>query len=206
MRIDLYGAVHKGIRSALFQTIGEVGRTDFANDDAAAAVLTAIERTVQFLDDHAEHEDRVVMPEIQRLSPEVYTALEDEHTRTHGLQRELERLVARTREARGEERLSLGRKLHGRLCLLVAEHLRHMDREETEANRVLWAHFTDEQLLGLHGRIVSAIPPPKMAEALSYMLPAMHVTERTAMIAGMQAGAAAAGAAAAGAAAARRTA
>ncbi len=190
MRIDLYGAVHKGIRSALFQAIGEVGRADFANDEHAASALTTTLKTVQFLDDHAEHEDRVVMPEIQRLSPEVYTALEDEHTRTHGLQRELERLVVRTREARGEERLALGRKLHGRLCLLVAEHLKHMDREETEANRVLWAHFTDEQLLGLHGRIVSQIPPPQMAEALSYMLPAMNATERTAMIAGMQGAAA----------------
>ncbi len=191
MRVDLYGSVHKGIRSLLFATVGKVARADFAREDEAASALDAVERLFLLLEEHAEHEDRVVMPVLRRLSAEVYTALEDEHARTHGQQAELEKLASRLREARGdgrlEERVALGRRLHARLCVLVAEHLRHMDREEAEANRVLWAHLTDAELWALHEQIVREIPPPRMADALSVMLPAMSLPERAALVGSLHA-------------------
>jgi hypothetical protein len=71
---------------------------------------------------------------------------------------------------------------------LVAEHLQHLDREETLANRALWAHRTDEQLQEMEGRIVGPIPPERLAEWLEVMLPVMNRAERSELIGGLHAG------------------
>lgn len=186
MRVDLYGAIHKGLRALMFETVGTVARTDFGRDEETGQALAAVERLLLFLEEHAGHEDDVVMPELQRLCPETYATLAHDHARTDGLAGEVGQVCARIRGARGEQRVAMGRRLHGRLCALVAEHLRHMEREETDASRVLWAHLSDRQLKALEERIVADIPPARLADVLSLMLPAMSLPERAGLVADLR--------------------
>ena len=76
--------------------------------------------------------------------------------------------------------------LYRLLALFVADNLVHMDSEETTHNALLWARYTDAELLAIHAALVGSIPPGEMAFALRWMLPAMNPQERCAMLADMR--------------------
>lgn len=186
-RVDLYGGVHKGIRATLAGTAALAARTDFGRAEEAGAAIAAVRRLLGFLDEHAQHEDEVLMPELARIAPELHADLQADHARTEGLQRELGQLLDRAVGAGESERVSLGARIHDRLWRLAAEHLRHMSREEAEASRALWAHFADDALHVLHARILGAIPPARFAEWGEIILPSLSLPERAAMVAGLAA-------------------
>lgn len=185
-RFDLYATIHKGLRARMFDTTALVARTDFSNDAETAATTAALADLLELLDEHAAHEDAHVMPEVGAVAPDVAAALELDHGALHDLQRELRRrleLIATTPAAR---RWTLGRELHLRLCRMVADHLRHMDREETLANAALWAGRTDEQLMTVSGRISSSIAEPRLIEWWTFVLPALDGKERATVLRGMR--------------------
>jgi len=97
---------------------------------------------------------------------------------------EVVRLLARLDEAPQAECAGLGRRLHSALACFVAEYLRHMEREEGETNRRLWAHFSDEQLGALQGRIIAAIEPARLSQWMELILPELNALERAALLAG----------------------
>lgn len=184
-RHDLYTPIHKGVRALLFQTASLADRTDPEDPDEAAAAVAAARALVRLLESHARHEDREVMPALERLAPEVHAELQAEHARTEGLAGEVLATLDRIVGAPAAERPSLGRRLHDQLWRLAAEHLRHMAREETQAMPALWAHLSDEAIAAIHQRILSSIPPAEMAEWGAVLLPALSLPERTAMLAPM---------------------
>ena len=185
-RTDLYATVHKGIRALLCDTLKRVARTDFAAVDQAAGAAAAVQRLLEFLDEHARHEDEVIMPEIAALSPELHALLAADHAQIDGAHGEIARLLRRLADATAAERGSLGRKLHEQLGGLVADHLRHMQREECAANRMLWAHRSDEQLEALQRHIVATLALPRLAQWLELVLPAVHPRERAGLLQGMR--------------------
>jgi hypothetical protein len=71
------------------------------------------------------------------------------------------------------------------MARLCCEHLRHMEREEQEANRMLQAHRTDDELGALHQRIVGSIAPERVARWLELILPAASAPERRELLAGL---------------------
>lgn len=185
-RIDPYTTVHKGLRRALFETAVTVGRTDFERGQETERCVADVRRLLAFLGEHAEHEDDVLMPELRALSPALHVALREDHARTDGLHRELEGLLVRLEGAGGAERVALGRRLALRTAALVAEHLRHLEREEVEANRILWAHRSDAELRALEDRIVGSIPAERLGDWFALMLPAMTGAERRELLHGLR--------------------
>ena len=182
-RVDLYGAVHKGLRSLLFETAGLVARTEFERPAEAAAAAVAVERLLAFLEEHAEHEDRALQPVLEELAPDLALALREDHARTHGRHVDIARLLARLATATRPERASLGRRLLAAVNALVAVHLVHLDVEEGQANRILWAHRSDAQLLEIQDRILGSIAPERLALWLERILPAAAAGERAGMLA-----------------------
>jgi hypothetical protein len=185
-RPNLYRPIHKGLRSLLFETTALVARTDFADPAEADLAVGAVGLLLDLLDDHAEHEDRFTLPELNALAPPLAAQLEADHGRLEGLQAELRTLLPRART--GDLSATEAGELLGRgLNLLVAEHLRHMDREETQAMAVFWAHRTDPELFAVEGKIRASIPPEKMARFARILLPALSTPERVAMLAAARA-------------------
>lgn len=188
-RHDLYTTVHKGIRAMLFDTARTLARTEFSRPEDAATAAAAVRSALALLDEHAEHEDAVIVPEVARLLPELGAALASDHARTDALHRGIAQLADRLDAVEdaadapaAAERVAIGRRLHARFALLVAEHLQHLDREETEANRVLWAHKSDDELRAMEGRILASIPAPRLADWIALILPAASVSERGAVL------------------------
>ena len=179
-RFQLFTFVHKGLRAALFECAGLRARTDFEAPEESGAAARSVARLAGLLDEHAEHEDAVILPVVEALSPECFIALRAEHARTDGLQRDLVALAGRLVEAGAAERPAIGRRLHDRTTVLVAEHLLHMQREEQEVQRLLWAHRTDDELRALEGQVLARMTPARRAEWLGLILPALSLPERAA--------------------------
>lgn len=186
-RVDLYGMVHKGLRTTLFETAERVARTDFSLPGELPPVVLALDRLFAFLEEHAEHEEAVIGPTLKRLAPTLASELANDHARLHGLQDELRSFGQRLADASDAERLALGQRIHERMCRLVAAHLLHLDQEETRVNRMLWAHLDDEALRELEAQILRSIPGPRLAEWLELILPASNATEQRNLLDGMRA-------------------
>jgi len=181
-RPNRYQPIHKALRAALFDATTLVARTEFADQGEASIAARTVATLLDLLDAHAQHEERFVMPEIARHAPALVATLEVDHGRLEGLQAELRALLPRTCSDVGPEREAAGQLLGRALTLLVADHLRHMDREETEAMPVLWAHFAETELDAMDGRIRATIPPEQLPVMLRLMLPAMSTPERVRLL------------------------
>ncbi|HZX43178.1 MAG TPA: hemerythrin domain-containing protein [Myxococcaceae bacterium] len=181
-RPNRYQPIHKALRTALFDATALVARTDFAHPGEASVAARAVATLLDLLDGHAHHEEEFVMPELARHAPALLAGLETDHGRLEGLQAELRALLPRTCSDVTPEREAAGQLLGRALTLLVADHLRHMDREETEAMPVLWAHLSEVELDAMDGRIRASVPPERMPLMMRLMLPAMSTPECAALL------------------------
>jgi hypothetical protein len=180
-RLDTLTPIHKGIRRSLFETAMLLARTDFSSPDEVGAAEEGLARCLAFLREHAEHEDRHVLPELARLSPELADELRADHPRLERLAIEIENLWPRIERLAGPARAAMGAELVRRFNMFVGEELQHMDREEREENAVLWAHLRDEDLAQISRRIVAGIDPARMREWGALLEPALSRPERTRM-------------------------
>ena len=184
-RVDLFTTIHKGLRAALFRAAARVDRADFASPADAAAVAAEIGRLSAFLEEHALYEEREIVPVLARIAPEMAGDLLADRSRLRGLELELLRAAARLDRAEAAERRSLGRRLHDRIGLLIADHLRLMEREEVAVQRRLWANRSDVELGAIGCRFVDRLPPARIAAWLELLLPAVSEREREALAAGL---------------------
>jgi hypothetical protein len=181
MRIDLFTPIHKGLRRNLFETAIALGRTDFTSPLETAAAEKLVGECLGFLREHAEHEDRHVLPEIARLAPVLAAAMAEEHPELERAAIAIDSLWPRFAPLGPEERLAMGGELARRFQALVALQLRHMDREEREVNAVFWANLQDRDLGALSRRIVVSIPPARLLTwQQQVLLPAWSAPERAA--------------------------
>ena len=162
MRLDVFTPIHKGLRRNLFETAIALGRTDFTSVVETEAAEKLVTECLTYLREHAEHEDRHVVPEIARLAPELAATLAEEHPELERAAIAIDSLWSRFAPLGPEERMAMGAELARRFQALVATQLRHMDREEREVNAVFWAHLDDRDLGALTRRIVVSIPPARV--------------------------------------------
>ncbi|MDF1564463.1 MAG: hemerythrin domain-containing protein [Deltaproteobacteria bacterium] len=139
------------------------------------------------LKEHAAHEDRWVEPVLRELRPDLAEELAGEHTRLHAQLEEVAAAFA-TWTAAGD-RMTAGHLAHGALAAFVGPYLTHMSREENEAMPVIQAAMADEQILAISANLRGSIPPPRLAEFMAFMLPAMNIAERSALFTGLKANA-----------------
>jgi hypothetical protein len=139
------------------------------------------------LEEHAGHEERHVEPLLAELRPDLAASLRDEHRHIDAKTVAVDAALTRWQEATSGEAIGHGQVAYGVLASFVGAYLQHMSREEDEAMPVLQAAMTDEQLLAVSNDLRGAIPPPRLAEFMSIMLPAMNVEERSLMFTGLKA-------------------
>jgi hypothetical protein len=180
-RADILTPIHKAIRRSLFETAMTLGRTDFSVPAEIDAAERAVAVCFDILRDHAEHEDRHVIPELARIATDLAQTLSEEHPELERASIAVESLWPRIAAQTGVERVLLGGELARRFHALVAAQLRHMDREEREVLRALWDRFDDAELGQLSARISADIEPARLAAFGQLMFPALNGTEREVM-------------------------
>jgi hypothetical protein len=183
-RFDMYTPIHKALRRVMFETAVSLARTDFNATDEVASAMQGVTACMTFLREHAEHEDREVVPVIARLDPELGAVLDREHPELERLAIDVESLWPRLAPldapaARGQ----LGGELLRRFQAMVAAQLLHMEREERQVNAVLWAHLRDDEIAQINRRIVAAIPIARLQQMLPLMESSLNRQEREALAA-----------------------
>jgi hypothetical protein len=188
-RVSLYNEIHKGLRRELLGLLIDCGRTDPGDREAVGALVARLRALRDMLEEHAAHEDRWVEPLLAELRADIAESLKADHARIDSAVPGLEGAFARWEDAAEAEQATMGRLAYGSLSSFVGAYLIHMGHEEDEGMPVLQAALTDEELLEVSARLRGAIPPPRMADYVSIMLPAMNVEERAQMFAGLKANA-----------------
>lgn len=187
-RRDLYAGIHKALRLFMTRTLCRVGSTDPADGPEVTAALEMVERLLKLCEVHLQDENDYMHPALERARPGSAARIAAEHE--HHAEaiadlRELAELVAESRD--GTRAGALGR-LYRALALFVADNLQHMHIEETAHNAVLWAAYSDDELLALEQALVASIPPDAMLEALHWFVPALNASERAGMLTEMSRG------------------
>lgn len=186
-RFDLYATVHKALRTAMTDALLRLGRTD-ADDpaDLAGAADTA-RRLLELCRAHVAHENTWVHPAIEAAAPGGSSVIAADHVEHLVVIDDLLARVAALADVEPACRAAEVHALYHRLSLFVAHNFEHMHVEETAHNGLLWAHYTDEELLALHDQLVASIPPEETMVVMRWMLPAVSPAERQAILADIRA-------------------
>jgi hypothetical protein len=188
VRWDGYRDIHKALRLFMCDTLTRVGRADPGDTDEVGAALAQVSELMDLCELHVKDENDFIHPALERAQPGSAARIAAEHV-TH-LERiaDLRDLAVFTDTTRGEARAAALFRLYHALALFVAENFEHMHVEEATHNPVLWAHYSDADLIAIEHELVASIPPQAMVKALHWFLPALNAPERLAMLGGMRAG------------------
>ncbi|GMV16451.1 MAG: hypothetical protein HS104_19025 [Polyangiaceae bacterium] len=188
-RHDIYRLAHKGLRSLMSHVLLELGRLDAGDPRDVAEVLGELRLLLGLCLSHLTHENAFIHAAMEARRPGSAGRADEEHV-AH--ERALERLESLARAVERADEASRARachRLYAEMGYFVAENLEHMLREETEHNAVLWACYTDQEILEIEHALVGSIAPDKMMSFMRWMLPAMSPAERARMLSGIRAGA-----------------
>jgi hypothetical protein len=180
-RIDLMTPFHKGLRRALYDTALTLARTDFSTAEQVSAAQEAVATCFEYLREHAEHEDRHLVPLLAGFDPELAATIEAAHPHLERLAIAIDSLWPRLAPLDGPARAALGAELLRRFQTFVAEQLLHMDLEERRVLAALWEHMSDAELGALGARISATVPPLRMQKWGALLGGALSAPELAAM-------------------------
>lgn len=183
---DLYRDIHKGIRDQMFSVTVGVGRADPSARADRAEVAARVGGLVDLLVAHAEHEDGAIQPVLVETLPDLAQRIETEHAAIEDRLVVLRKAADVLVEGTGINRHDM-HALYCELAAFTGVYLDHQDVEERVVMPALEAAIGVEEVVAIHGRILSAIPPDEMAASLALMFPTMNVDELTEMFEGMRA-------------------
>lgn len=186
-RLDLYAPIHKALRSMMSDTLGRIGRVDVADAEELQQGLAQLEALLALCESHVHHENHFMHPAIEARQPSGSVRIAHEHEEHLQHIAELRDEVATLRAAPSQARAALALRLYRHLALFVAANLQHMHIEETAHNAALWAHYSDAELMQLHGRLMASIDPREHLTVARWMVPALTPAERAAVVGGMKA-------------------
>jgi len=188
-RMDMYTAIHKALRAMMCDALVALGRLDHEDDREVVRTSAQLFELLELCGAHMLHENTFVHEPMQAQAPGSADAAAHDHEDHAQHIAQLHHLAGAMVKAPVALRGPLALALYRTLALFVAENLRHMAHEETHHSATLWAHFSDEQLHAIHGRILGSIGPQEMATTMRWMIPACNPQERAQTLLGMRAGA-----------------
>ncbi len=185
-RLDMYAGIHKALRAFMSDTLVAMGRMDVDDDLEFAQTCDRVMGLLDMCRAHLQHENRFIHTAMELREPGACAAVETEHTEHEralsGLATGVSHLLASPRAGRA----AASHALYRQLALFVAHNFDHMHEEEVHHNQVLWAHYTDEELVQIHEALVASIPPAEMMNVMRWMVPYLSPAERTVMLKDMQ--------------------
>lgn len=217
-RHDVYGLIHKGLRSFMLDSLSRLGRVDAGSPTSFSATVAQTRALLEAMHEHLRHENEFIHPALEARSPGSAAATAMEHAEHEQVFGVLEHLLLRVEQSfadgdqtepnpgcapssrtprvrsvpseprSGGELEALLKQLYLRLSAFVAENLAHMYREETETTQLLWRLYSDDELRGIQSAIVASESPEELAVTLRWMLPSVTPKERLGLLGGARQG------------------
>ena len=185
-RFDLYRMIHKTLRKQMFDTVYALGRVDVVDDLEFHAALDSVNTLAEACEHHLQKENNYVHPAMEARSPGSTRQILDEHFEHIEDIDFIRAEVTRIRGVASEARAAETHRLYLHLTHFVADNLKHMRHEELEHNAVLWAKYSDAELMAIEQRIIANVAPEEMMAILKVAIPAIAHQERAAMLGGMK--------------------
>ena len=186
-RVDMYGGIHKALRAMMADTLLAVGRMDTEDALELAQVTERVLTLLASCASHLQHENEFLHAAIEARAPGASERIAHEHDEHQKHIASLADAVAVLRGCAPGHRAASAQDLYRALSLFIAENYQHMHVEETAHNAVLWARYTDAELLEIHERLVGSIPPVEMMAVARWMVPFMNPAERAGLLGGIRA-------------------
>jgi hypothetical protein len=188
-RWDIYGAVHKGLRMAQLELLVRIGRADFGDEDTVKSIISDMRMIMMLGTSHLKHENDHIHRAMENKQPSEVDRLEDQHDSHERDFAALEDVLKAIEDADAAMRKVLARRLYLGFTAFIAHDLEHMHEEETVANPMLHAMFTDHELEGIEMDIIAQLPPEKVIAYMRLMIPASNPDERASLLGGVKASA-----------------
>lgn len=185
-RFDMYRPIHKALRAFLSDTLVVVGRMDTDDDNDVALALDQARGLLAMLKIHLEDENRFVHTAMEARRPGSSRHTTHDHVEHECALADLGNLIDSVSRSASTERASAALALYRRLALFVAENFEHMNVEERDNTAVLWAEYTDEELMAIEASIVASVPPAARAAATRWMMQGLNHAERVGMLLGVR--------------------
>lgn len=185
--LDLYRDIHKGIRAELFSLTLSAGRLDPADGRGREALVGEVDRVMDLLVAHAEHEDAAVQPVLEARLPSLAAQVAEEHASLEHRMVGLRGTASEAAAAGPDGRRLAVHQLYLDLASFTGSYLAHQDVEERVIMPALEAEVGVEAVVEVHHQILAGIPPEEMAASLAVMLPAMNIDDRAELLGGMRA-------------------
>ncbi|MES2936976.1 MAG: hypothetical protein V4864_04795 [Pseudomonadota bacterium] len=180
-RFDMYGGIHKALRALMADTLLAVGRMDCEDNLELAQTTERVMRLLDICAGHLKHENDFIHAAIEARAPGASDRIGHEHAEHLRHIAQLGDTVAALRAAPAD-RAPLAKALYAELSLFIAENFQHMHVEETAHNAVLWARYTDAELVAIHDALVASIPPEEMMFTVRWLVPCMNPAERLGLL------------------------
>ncbi len=185
-RMNIYGFPHKGLRIALSELSKVAGNTDYANVQSLDNLKILSAEIVTLLDLHLHSEEDVVLPALEVKVPGSTNENIEEHEQ---LEQEVKAFVEQLKNIASDSPPDAGAKFYDAVSNFHSNYLDHMAMEERDMNPLIWNNFTDEELMGWHGQIMSTLSPDQIMMWFKYIVPSLNPFERSMIMGGFQANA-----------------
>lgn len=185
-RVNVYAYIHKALRSLMCHTLVTVGRTDPTDTTEVDATLAQVRDLTGLFATHLAHENTFLHSAMEARARGSSATTAGDHTHHEVAINNLNALSQAVAQSSGTARADALTRLYRNLALFVAENLTHMEEEESANNAVLWATYTDQELLAIEASIHQAIEPAEMALCMHWMLPGLNAVERAGVLMGIR--------------------
>ena len=176
-RYNVFNQIHKGLRGMLYNTAIRLQQTDFTQPEANA-IVEKLEQVLSFFDEHAENEDRFILPHIRKHNAQLIDELEKDHEIDHRLTQTLFDYIRNWKAApSADQKEPIGQLICFAFSEFIAFNLYHMNKEENVLMYLLWKHYTDAEIRQMEGEILQSIPPQTLLAESRWMMRSINDRE-----------------------------
>jgi len=181
-----YAFPHKGLRNAISQLVMTAGSANSSDADSLTKLKALAEEVFSILEHHSHSEESVTLPALEAKVVGSTVANVEEHKE---LEEEIEKLRNHLKGMDVDSGPDKFSEFYAAISGFNSRYLNHMEMEETKMNTLIWSNFTNEELMGQHGQIMSKMSPETTSMMLKYIVPALNHAERSVIMGGLKANA-----------------
>lgn len=182
-RMNLYGFPHKGLRNAISQLSQSAGNTNCSDQVSLSTLKSLADEVFTLLELHAHSEESVVLVALEN---KVHGSTTDNIAEHDQLKKEIEEIKQELNAITTDSPPNLISNFYTKISNFHSKYLAHMEMEESKMNTLIWDNFTDEELMGQHGKIMSTLTPDQIMMWFKYIVPALNPFERSIIMGGFK--------------------
>jgi Hemerythrin HHE cation binding domain len=177
-RYPVFYLVHKALRQMLYQLATALQQTDFSHAEEANTLLEQLRAVLLLFETHASTEDRFVFAALGKFEPAVVAQFQKEHLQNHALCNRMRALLNMFDIAiTSEEKQEMASAIRVAFTEFMVFQLQFMAQSSSLLNKLLWQHYTDEQLRQTTRQIIAWLPAVTTAAFNTWIMRALSNNE-----------------------------